>query len=597
MTRSNQKSSHNIRQNPITNKDELTAKLRKSVVAVLSSSENHKDLVGNSRLVTEVAEAVFSSIYKKVGKVYYAKYNGTFDNMVENIMYNADKVRQIQETRKQIAQAAKVITDDPEVIKLETIYANVHEKLDSESSKDLDFFESKFKNEVDRVVYAGSGESLKNLPPRKDLLYLDLILVAEGTNNNKDTILAEDLKERYLTLIGMPLVEEHITDAIRGVFYNSSLVYIKPGKTPGTVKIVDKGGRLAVRAKAYVYKERFPREALVLKDRANKGLLRYSVELAFNYAECSFCHEKFDRGKTYCEHLLMRHHLKSMGFSRIVRDVYFIGGAYTTNPAEKDAVSLNISDPMDEELAKKNKKVKSSVINTDDTGKVDSHATASQTNGIGKNKAGANASEPNGGLRMEFTYSSVEELLADDAVNALIEARVNDIVSEERETFEASLTEIEEAKTSAEQKITELEASLNEKEEDLAKANDLVAEMKNQKRISDAIVDLQTAGYVFESQDEIEAFSTKISEMNDDQSQFVIDLMKKSVTASSNEETSEEESESNEESASEESESSEQTMEASRRADTNASSPDGENPTVIKVRQSWDERIKNITNM
>ena len=364
-------SKNNSRLNPVldSDKEAILDSVRGSIIHVLSETDNFSDLVSTPNVVNSIADAVFSSMYKNHGKYFLKKKEDNFSSLIDNIIFNTEKVIKVAETKKQILKASEIITEDGyETISLNVVKASVSGKLTSEDTKDLDFFESKFKNDVSDRVYAGSGINLSKLPARKDLLYLDLILVAEGTNKNKDTIPAEELQARYLTLIGMPLVEEHITDAIRGVFYESSLVRIKSGKTPGSVKIVKKGGKLAVRAKAYVYKNRFPREAYQLKDKQEQGLLRYSVELGFGQSECSACHKTFDPGKPFCDHLMLRHTPGDHNFSRIVRDIYFIGGAYTQNPAEKDAISLEVVDPADDKS--KNKKISSSCVNNiDDTGK------------------------------------------------------------------------------------------------------------------------------------------------------------------------------------------------------------------------------------
>ena len=580
------------RYRPVTDKVAVTHGLRKSVIAVLSKTDNYKDLVGNSRVVSEIADAVFSSIYRKMGTAYYPRQDSNFGNMIESVIYNTSKIQQVHEAKSQIAKAAKVLSEGNTFsTTFEVLHASIGEKLDSESSKDLDFFESRFKKAVDEVVYAGSGESLKNLPPRKDLLYLDLILVAEGTNDNKDTIPAEELKKRYLTLIGMPLVEEHINDAIRGVFYDAKIVNIKPGKEKGSVKIVEKGGRTAVRAKAYVYKSRFPREAYILKDRQEKGLLRYSVELAFNQAECSACGQTFKPGDMYCEHLLLRHQ-KGMDFSRIVHDVYFIGGAYTTNPAEKGAVSIDVTDPADEES---NKKVKSCVNTTDDTGKVDSEVKASKNEETVQTSEEDESPQTNDGGHRMYNFENVEELLASKEVNALVEARAADVISEEREAFAQSLTEMEEKLEASDTEKTALQETLDETKAELDKSNKVIAEMATKTRISEAILELQQAGYQFGSDDEIKAFSDKIATMDEEQAAFVIDLMKTNVTTASEETEGEPESkeEENKTEGTEEG-NEEETLQASQNADTNASANEG--GPVASIRKSWNERLEAIRN-
>jgi hypothetical protein len=577
------------RANLITNKEEITAGLRKSVVAVLSNTDNYKGLVGNSDLISNIADSVFSSIYKKHGKFFTVRKGDTFDNMIENIMFNTQKVCQVEETKKQIMNAANIISSGtPETVTLDVIHANVTEKLDAGISKDLDFFESKFKNEVDSLVYAGSDMSLKSLPARKDLLYLDLILVAEGTNANKDHIPAEELKNRYLTLIGMPLVEEHEAQAIRGVFFDAKLVRIKSGKEKGSVKVVAKGGKLAVRARAYVYKSRFPREAYMLKDRQEKGLLRYSVELAFSKLGCGVCGKEFSVSDPYCEHLMLRHSVSDPSFCRIVKDIYFIGGAYTTNPAEKMAVSLDIFDMNDEDAKKSNKTGASCVISIDDTGKV-----AKNTNKINAD-GDLESSNPNGGQQMEFNYNSVEELLGSPEVNALIEAKASDIVEAERDAFETSLTELEENKTSYKTKIEELEATLKEVNTKLEEANLALASMEEEKAISDAILDLQTAGYSFDSDDEIKAFTEQIKNMSTEQAGFVIDMMKKTITATEDptDVVADNDDEGPEQASDTEVVEEDDSLEASQNADVNASA--NKNQTLLSVRQDWDKRVNTL---
>jgi len=601
------KKTNKHRSNGLINKDEITAGLRKSVISVLSNTDNFDHLVGDPVLISDIADAVFASIYKKNGRLFAVRKGDTFDSMIESIMFNTEKVCQVKETKKQILKAAEVIVSETvNTVALEVLSASVTDKLDSNISKELDFFESKFKNEVDRLVYAGSNMSLKNLPARKDLLYLDLILVAEGTNANKDTILAEELQERYLTLIGMPLVEEHEPQAIRGVFFDSKLVRIKPGKEKGSVKIVAKGGRLAVRAKAYVYKNRFPREAYLLKDRQEKGLLRYSVELAFSLSECGVCGKTFKASETYCEHLLLRHSVNDPMFSRIVRDIYFIGGAYTINPAEKLAVSLEVTDPIDEKPSKSNKTGASCVNTIDDTGKVvdkrlDSHETTDKNNADGDNKS----SNPDGGQQMLYNYNSVEDLLASKEVGALVESQVSNILDEERESFEASLTELEDTQKGYKTQIEELKASLVEKQAELDKAKETLSAMEVEKKISDAILDLQNAGYTFDSDEEIKAFSDQIKEMSPDQASFIIDMMKKTITATEDPVKESKETEDDPTTdldegstkASDESneESNDESIEASQQADLNASADD--NQTLLSIRKDWDKRVNTLKEL
>lgn len=577
------------------NKTEIMAGMRKSVVAVLSKTDNYKELIGNPTVVSDIAEAVFSSIYKKEGSIFFVRNKDNFSNMIENIMFNTEKVCQVSETKKQITKAAEVISSGcTETVTFDVLSANVTDKLDNNFSKDLDFFESKFKEEVDSVVYAGSDLSLKELPARKDLLYLDLILVAAGTNRNKDTVPAEELESRYLTLIGMPLVEEHEPQAIRGVFFDSKIIRIKPGKEQGVVKIVKKGGRIAVRAKAYVYKNRFPREAYTLKNRQENGMLRYSVELAFGKAECGVCGNTYSTSDKYCEHLLLRHSVKDPMFSRIVRDIYFIGGAYTTNPAEKSAVSIEVYDPTDD---KSNKTAASCVITIDDTGKVADENDYSQEN-TEKIKAeeGTKPLNPNGGQRM-YKYDSVEDLLASPEVNTLIEASVANILTEERDGFEASLNTLEEEKASYMTKLEELEATLAATEEKLTDVNKTVASMEQEKRISDTILDLQNAGYSFASDEELKTFTNQIADLSDEQSTFIVDMMKKTIVAKeegSDPETKDDKAGDTANASDDSNEDKDDSLKASQNADANASVT--ENKTLLSIRQGWVNRIDEIKN-
>jgi len=594
----------NLRAEPVRKSDVIDG-LRKSVVIVLSRSTEYSDLVKDATLVESITQSLFSSIYKKVGKVYYPRFDGSFTNMIDTVIFNTKKELQVREAKEQIARAASLICECGEespVVKLGVVSSRIFDKLNENESRSLDFFESRFKDVVNSVVYAGSGLSLKQMPPRKDLLYLDLILVAEGTNKNRDTFLAEELESSYLTLIGMPLVEEHEPQAIKGIFYDSELVRIKDGKSPGSIKIVKNGGRLAVRAKAYVYKTRFPREVYMIKERQDSGLLRFSVELGFNKVECSVCHAVFKPGDKLCEHLLLRHELPELGATRIVRDVYFIGGAYTTNPAERRAVSLDVQDGADLVKASAN------LVNKSDTkcvkvlGSVDlntnkfrsdvdlkaSKDSDQQTTNDKTFGAGDASANSDGGKEMQFKFDSVEELLASQEVNALIEAKAADVMRDERDAFEASIAEANDKLEAANAKIAELEATVEDFTKQLNEANELVAQMQVEQKVSASILELQQAGYNFESDDELKAFSDKVRKMSDDQVAFVLDLMKKTVQAKTEEPVNEHE----QENAAPENE---DVVKASQRSDVHVSAD--KDTSIAAIRKSWRERINKLTGL
>jgi len=500
--------------------------IRKSVMHVLSETDKFKGLSSNPTLVNKLSESAFSSIFKKHGNVYRKKNKQEFSNMVESILYSADRILKVEEAKKQIKNAASIIaSEDLSTMKLDAVSTKVYDKLDSESSRELDFFERNFKNEVDKLVYAGSNTSLKYTPARSDLLYLDLILVAEGINRNKDQILGEELKKSYLTLIGMPLVEEHIPDAIKGIFYDSQLVRIKPTNKPGTVKIVKTGGKVAVRAKAYVFKERFPREAEMLKNRNEEGMLRYSFELAIGGVQCSSCGKDFLPGDPYCDHLLMRFVTET--FSRILRNITFIGGAYTLTPAGKDCVSLDVTDL---EGGKNAQKSKSSVNTYENRKDLNSTNASLQKNGEkqGSNKLPTN----NGGKRMELNFNSVEDMVASSEFNALLEAKVSDLISDEREAFEASLDELTDKNKELEEEVLKLSESLEKSGKALSEAEEAVAAIQIEKRATDAIIELKDSGYEFKDADEIDSFISHAKTLDDDQLAFTVSIMKKTVVAS-----------------------------------------------------------------
>lgn len=198
---------------------------------------------------------------------------------------------------------------------------------------------------------------------------------------------------------------------------------------------------------------------------------------------------------------------------------------------------------------------------------------------------------------MKYEYDSVEELLASPEVNALIEANVSSVLAEEREGFEQSLETLEEQEAGYKTKIEELEATLVTTKEEQDKAKSLLASMEEDKRISDAILDLQNAGYDFDSDEDIKAFSDNIKEMSEEQSVFIIDMMKKNVMAK--EETPEAKEKVEAEDKGKEAEAKEEDKEdavvkASQNADLNASA--NENQTLLTVRKNWDQQVVDLQN-
>jgi len=211
---------------------------------------------------------------------------------------------------------------------------------------DAVFVEAK-KISVENIASASenSQEIKALLADRDDLILLELILVVEGVNANKDQFTADELAKSYKTLIGMPLTEEHGLKDIQGVYYDSELVDI-------TVYDSDKGQhemRKAIKALAVFYKDRFLDEAELLILRAEKGTLKFSMECMFESAQCSECNEVYDSPIDYCEHLWHRYD-EASATGRILLGVTFVGGAYVKHPAEDNAVLLDLKDFSEEEV-------------------------------------------------------------------------------------------------------------------------------------------------------------------------------------------------------------------------------------------------------
>lgn len=560
--------------------------IRTSTAFVLSKNKEFESVSKDADAISSIAVSVFKTLYSKYGNGYRKKKNAKGGDFVDNIIDKTGNLLDIEDTKNKIILADKEIKENESLdyIRASCVSSTLSESLDEESSKDLDNFESNYRDVVNDVVYSSSGFDLSKLPPRKDLLYIDCILAVEGTNKNRDTLTVEELEKNYKTLIGMPLVEEHMPQGIKGVFYAAELVRIKPGKSPGTVRIVESGGKLAVRAKAYVYKNRFPREAYVIKTRQDEGLLRFSFELGFEKAKCSFCSKEFSKLEPYCEHLMFRFEPGSE-ISRIPLGIFFVGGAYTIKPAEKAAVGLEVSDLSEESDKKDNGKVKSCVnIVEDELNKDNILITASEED--------TDDLENIGGKRM-FEFETVEDLMASETVQALIESKVNDLVKEEREVLEAASEEFEAQTAEKTQGLEEALTANQELKSELEAAESRIKDLLTQKRVSDVMADLLNNGYKFDSDEEISAFEERISDKSDEDVSFIVDLMKKSVAVASDTLDSGDNADPNKNNADDDAKLDDvsDVVKASQDADDNGSD---DNSFISGARRSWDIRTEKL---
>lgn len=550
-------------------------KLSRSVVFVLANEPKYAELARNKDAVNTIASSLLESLYKKDGAgLYVFKKNKVRPDMASAILDSANTEIDVEEIKNSILSAKTNIKkmDDDNSVRLETLHASV---MSVNTDNDFDIFSDKLIEDINNIVYAGSDWGIPTHLKRDDLLFLDMILVAEGTNKNKDCFLAEELKACYRTIVGMPLVAEHIVDAIKGVYYSSEIVNIKPGKIPGQVKLVKSGGRLAIRAKAFVYKKRFPREAMLLKSRAEQGLLRFSLELGFKKFKCGHCGKEYPPNTVLCDHLIMRHSVDIPDYVRIPLESFFIGGAYTINPAEKTAVNLGIKDGYND---KDDKKVQASV-NTIESGtslELEDNEHTSK----------------NGGTSMPrmFEFDSVEELLSAPAVQAVVEAAAQNLSADEKDTLATSVEELSEKIEASDAEKAKLIEQVDGLTQGLDEAKSTIASMQEEKKVSDALFTLQQKGFKFESDEKIQAFSDRIKDLDQKNVDFIVELMAKQIEAAPEGDPSDG-GDPKDLDVKGDPEEGNQDLKASRDADIN---PAGSCDSLKSIRNSWDERIQNL---
>lgn len=330
---------------------------------------------------------------------------------------------------------------------------------------------SSAKIDTETVIQAAAESSpLKDyLQGRDDLILLDLILVVEGANLNKDAFTADELEKSYKTLIGMPLTEEHGLQEIQGVFYDSDLIDI----TVYDPNIDAHEMRKAIRASAVFYKDRFLDQAELLLMRAEKGTLKFSMEAMFTQSQCSVCGEVYDSPVDFCEHLWHRFDPSSTA-SRILLGVKFVGGAYVKVPAEPNAVLLNIEDFSEAGIT----------AAAADRGPLFCYAGSNRQvvwspSGVSsrsrsKNIEGGESSMPNKDFDLIMQTDEFKELFKselDKALAAIQKDSETESVKEENDTLKAELVK-------ATEKITELEKAIADRDAD-DRAKQYVQDLKD----------------------------------------------------------------------------------------------------------------------
>jgi hypothetical protein len=172
-----------------------------------------------------------------------------------------------------------------------------------------------------------------------DLMHVEFILCHATVNANKDTFTSEDLGESATTAVNKPLNWEH-RDKNIGVIYEGKFIKID-GIAEADKEYFSKIDPLEhdfVVCRAAVWSYKYPEEANIMKDRAEKGTLFFSMENKFEKATCSICNETFTSFFNYCDHLLGRRNIE--GAQRIFVNSNFVGAGVVKNPADKFAGML-----------------------------------------------------------------------------------------------------------------------------------------------------------------------------------------------------------------------------------------------------------------
>jgi hypothetical protein len=558
-----------------TNKEitKISNNLRKSVVYVISGEPRYKHLAKDPIFIDRICASLVDSMYAKDSSGMFSfKSKESRSDMVSSIVSLVDKQTKIDEVKEAITYAKQSVGDVSKdyMFVTDCLYAKVCDAPEKVLEEDFDLFFNDLAEEANKLIYAGSEYKIPSHLKRDDLLFLDLILVAEGKNSNNDYFLAEELEKSYRTLVGMPLVEEHEVTSIKGVFFSSSVVRISPGKERGTVKLVASGGRVAIRAGAFVYKRRFPRESALLKSRFDQGLLRFSTEMGFKRYACGHCKKEFSGNDTMCDHLIMRNTVDDPSYTRVPLDMFFIGGAYTIQPAEPSAVALDVKDGA----SKSSKNAKACVNNVNEN--INSSTNSKENKTIGGDI-----------MAKMYEFDSVEELLSSEAVQALVEAQAANLDKEEKEALVAAAEELSTERDSLKEATEKLQAQIDELTEKLSAAESKVAELESDKKVSDTLISLQHKGYKFDSDDAIVAFTERIKSLDEKNIQFIVELMAKQVNDTQTNEPNDQDSDDVATDVDSDS------VTASKSADVNIS---GSSDTIKSIRDSWQERLNKLSN-
>lgn len=188
--------------------------------------------------------------------------------------------------------------------------------------------------EASRNVAAGAKNS--------DVMHVEYILCHANTNGNKDTFTSADLKDSHQTIVNKPVNWEHKEKNI-GVNYESKYIGIAElnEEDRNYYKEIDPLKYDFVVAKAAIWEYKFPTESNIMRERASKKQLFFSMENLFDKAECSECGETFESQYKYCDHLLLRR--QQGNASRIFQGSNFIGSGVVKNPADRGSKHLALA--------------------------------------------------------------------------------------------------------------------------------------------------------------------------------------------------------------------------------------------------------------
>lgn len=379
-----------------------------------------------------------------------------------------------------------------------------------------------------------ASEQFKDMFDRRDdLILLDLILVVEGVNANKDEFISEELERGYRSIIGMPLTEEHLPTEIQGVFYDAQLVDVDV-IDPVTEEAEKKK---AVRAQAVFYKHRFPDEADVIIGRAAMGTLRFSMECYFEKAECSECGEQYESVFDYCDHLWDRYDPYNTASRKLI-GIKFVGGSYVRHPAEKQAVLLDFKDFSSESLVATAASEGKTVYHVEID---DIHFAWSDTDSA--TQSSDSNIEGDESMDLKTLFAKYPELEA--SFNEMVQAKANEIVadmeqSSEKEELESTISTLTDEK--------ETLATENQK------LKDQIAEREALDRATAFVTTLENEGIDLGSDEEKDKLVALFLKSSDEDAETLMAFLRKTKASDDDEsdEGSEEESEASEEDAKDE---------------------------------------------